>query len=341
MKCRKLCTFVAFWAVVIACAKGWSDEKTLYRKASPYATLVVTEDEQGLRTLRFGDDPAAQSIVKVGDPDHVEFAYVQAMLVTLSMVKEPQRVLVVGLGGGSLPSLLRKHYPRMTIDVVDIDADVVAVAKKFFGFREDAALRVYVEDGRHFIERCKRPYDIIFLDAYGVGDIPYDLATKEFLLAVRRTVGPKGVVAGNVWSRNCNILHDAMLRTYQEAFDDLYVIEATESENEIFLALPRKEAIDRDDLARRASRLSKDQEFRFDVGQYVTDAFYHADNKDPATRILLDKDKPREPKAEKPHSLTPNPQENSRIRGRFLRRRWASSADSAAAPSEVSPWPAA
>ncbi len=296
MKCRKLCTFVAFWAVVIACAKGWSDEKTLYRKASPYATLVVTEDEQGLRTLRFGDDPAAQSIVKVGDPDHVEFAYVQAMLVTLSMVKEPQRVLVVGLGGGSLPSLLRKHYPRMTIDVVDIDADVVAVAKKFFGFREDAALRVYVEDGRHFIERCKRPYDIIFLDAYGVGDIPYDLATKEFLAATRRATAPNGIVVGNVWSQNINHLHDAMLRTYQEAFDDVYVITISTCGNEIFLALPGKTPLDRADVAKRAAQLSKDTAFRFDIGEYVNDGFRHADVKDPKMRVLLDKDKASEEK---------------------------------------------
>ncbi len=293
MNRRKLCVLAGFLAVVIACGKALSEEKTLYKKASSYATLVVTEDEQGLRILRFGDEPDAQSIVKVGDPDHVEFEYVQAMLTALALVDQPQRVLVVGLGGGSIPSLLRKHYPRMTIDVVDIDPDVIALAKKYFGFHEDSLMRVYVEDGRRFIEKCKQPYDIIFLDAYGPGNIPYDLATKEFLLAARRAVGPKGVVAGNVWSLSSNSLHDAMLRTYQEAFDDLYVIIAKESGNEIFLALPRKQPIDRDDLARRASRLSKEQKFRFDVGQYVTDAFRHADKKDPSMRVLLDKDKPQ------------------------------------------------
>ena len=160
------------------------------------------------------------------------------MPVTLSWPRNPLRVLIVGLGGGTLPSLLRKHYPRMAIDVVDIDPDVVAVAKKYFGFHEDALMHAYVEDGRRFIEKCKQPYDIIFLDAFGPENIPYDLATKEFLLAVRRAIGPNGVVAGNVWSQSSNPLHDAMLRTYQEVFDDVYVIETGESENEIFLALP-------------------------------------------------------------------------------------------------------
>ena len=33
--------------------------------------------------------------------------------------------------------VLRKHYPNAAIDAAEIDPDVVDVAKKFFGFRED------------------------------------------------------------------------------------------------------------------------------------------------------------------------------------------------------------
>ena len=236
----RLFTLAGLTAVVAACGVVLAAETTLYRKASPYTTIVVTEGEGGLRTLRFGDDDARQSVVKVGDPDHVELQYAQAMPIALAVAPDPQRVLIVGLGGGTIPSLLRKHYPRLAIDVVDIDPGVVEVAKEFFGFREDAAMHVYVEDGRRYIEKCKRPYDIIFLDAYGSDNIPYDLATKEFLQAVRRAIGPKGVVAGNVWSSRNNPLYDAMVRTYQEVFDDLYVVDAKESGNRILLALPRQ-----------------------------------------------------------------------------------------------------
>ena len=147
----------------------------------------------------------------------------------------------------------------MTIDVVDIDPDIVEVAKKFFGFQEDASMHVYVEDGRRFIEKCKQPYDIIFLDAYGTNQIPYDLATKEFLLATRRATAPNGIVVSNVWSQLSNPLHDAMLRTYQEVFDDLYVVTIKTCENEIFLALPGKTPLDRASWhnARRGSRKTR------------------------------------------------------------------------------------
>ncbi len=293
MNHRKLCLFLVFSMAVSACLKASAEEKTLYRKASNFAELVVTEDEHGLRTLRFGDELTFQSIVKVGDPDHVVFEYLQAMPVALTMVKEPKRVLIVGLGGGSLPMLLRKHYPQMTIDVVDIDPDILTVAKTYFGFKEDASMQVHIEDGRSFIEKCKQPYDIIFLDAYGPDDIPYSLATKEFLQAVRRAVGPNGVVASNVWSQDSNALHDDMLRTYQEVFDDTYVVETMTSANEIFLGLPYKGAIERDDLAKRASALSKEQKFRFDVGRYVTIGYRHAVKNAPDAHVLLDKDRPK------------------------------------------------
>ena len=108
------------------------------------------------------------------------------MPLALALVAQPQRVLVVGLGGGSLPSLLRKHFPRLVIDVVDIDPVVVEVAKKFFGFREDAAMRVVVDDGRHYLQQYRDRYDIIFLDAFGDESTPYDLTTLEFLQSMRR-----------------------------------------------------------------------------------------------------------------------------------------------------------
>jgi spermidine synthase len=289
---RTSLTLVMLLAVAAACRAAPAAEKTLHRRASPFTTIVVGETEEGLRVLRFGDDGVRQSVVKVGDPDRVELPYARAMPVALALVEAPRRVLVVGLGGGTIPSLLHKHYPQMMIDVVDIDPGVVAVAREFFGFRADASLHVYVDDGRRYIEKCKPAlYDIIFLDAYGDQNIPYDLATKEFLQAARRATAPDGVVAANIWSNEHNPLHDAMVRTYQEAFDDLYVVHVKNCGNQILLALPRRQRIDRDELARRAARISREKKLRFDLGEYVSSGLQPLDKKDPAARVLLDKDR--------------------------------------------------
>ena len=66
------------------------------------------------------------------------------------MSEDPRRFLVVGLGGGTLPMFLRKHYPNATIDAVDIDPEFVDTAKNFLRFREDELMRAHIADGRQF-----------------------------------------------------------------------------------------------------------------------------------------------------------------------------------------------
>lgn len=281
---------LGFLVVLALCAVAPAEQKVLYEKESPYNVIVVTEDDQGLRTLWFEKDGVRQSVVKVGDPDHLELAYTRVMPVGLALVEKPQRVLIVGLGGGAIPGFLHKHYPRMTIDAVDIDPDVVDVARRFFGFREDATMRAYVDDGRRFIERCRDPYDVIFLDAYGSENIPYQLATQEFLATVRRALAPGGVVVANVWDRTSNPLYDSMVRTYQEVFADLHVLDVRWTGNQILLALGEKQPIRQDGLALRATAISRQENFPFDMGEFVIFGYRHPSKENARGRVLRDAD---------------------------------------------------
>jgi len=272
---------------VIACAA----ETVVHEKRSHYNTIFVTEDSNGLRTLLFERRGARQSVVKPGDPDHLELSYTRAAFVGLALCEEPRRVLVVGLGGGTLPTFLRKHYPNAAIDVAEIDPDVVDVAKKFFGFREDERMRVHVGDGRAFIEDVRQPqYDMIFLDAFGAESVPAHLTTQEFLQAVRRAVKPNGVVIGNVWGPFSNRLYASMLRTYQETFDEVLVMDVFGDFNNIFFALPRKQRLSRSELALAARKISAAKQFRFDLGDLVEYGFFHANEKNQDGRVLRDSD---------------------------------------------------
>ena len=293
MKNRRL-LLLGLLVILALCTIAPAQQKVLYEKQSPYNAIVVTEDGEGMRTLWFEKDGVRQSVVKVGDPDHIELPYARAMPAGLALVDKPRRVLIVGLGGGTIPGFLHKHYPDITIDVVDIDPDVVDVAKRYFGFREDATLHAYVDDGRRFIETCRDPYDVIFLDAFGSDSIPYHLATREFIEAVRRALTPGGIAVGNVWSSYSNPLYDSMVRTYQEVFDDLYILDVRGAGNKILLALPRRERISQDDLARRARAISTKKQFPFDMGDVVTYGYQHPKKKDSLGHVLTDKNKPKD-----------------------------------------------
>jgi spermidine synthase len=292
---------LTFFAVLLAFAAlvipALADESVLYENASAYSTILVTEDGEGLRTLRFEKGGARQSVVKPGDPEYLALPYASVMLAGLALSEEPRRILVVGLGGGTLPMFLRKHYPDATIDAVDIDPDVVYVAKEFFGFHEDSRMKAHVDDGRQFIEKSRQPYDVIFLDAFGNDSVPEHLTTQEFLRAVRRAVKPGGGVVGNLWGPGYNRLYDSMVRTYQEVFDELFILDVRNAGNKILLALPRKQPLSRDELMLMASKVSTAKRFRIDLGDLVNYGFLHAREKNQRGRVLRDVD-PAQPRQE-------------------------------------------
>ena len=270
---------------------GCTAQTVIYEQASPYNTIIVTEDHKGLRTLLFERGGGRQSVVKPGDPDHLELPYARVALAGLALCEEPRRILVVGLGGGTLPMFLRTHYPAATIDVAEIDPDVVDVAKKFFGFVEDERMRARVGDGRKFIERARQAdYDVIFLDAFGARDVPKQLTTQEFLQITRRALKPNGVVVSNVWRPASNPLYDSMVRTHQEAFEELFILDVPGDVNNIFLALPRRQPLVRSELALLARKISTAKRFRFDLGELVEYGFLHAPEKNPRSSVLRDAD---------------------------------------------------
>jgi spermidine synthase len=265
-------------------------DKVLYDKASAYNNIIVTEDESGLRVLRFEHNGARQSIAKPGDPTYLGFAYTRVAFAGLALTDEPRRIMIVGLGGGTMPMFLRHYYPNAAIDVVDIDPDVVQVAKEYFGFREDENMHAHVGDGRQFVESVREPYDVIFLDAFGTRNVPPHLTTIEFMRAVKRALRPGGAVIGNVWGRPVNPLYDSMVRTYQEVFDALYILEVPGTSNRILLALPRKQSIDRAQLVQLARRLGTEKRFAFDPGDITEDQFRSATRKGTSGRVLRDVD---------------------------------------------------
>ena len=280
-------------ALCFCAALARAQPTVLYEKPSLFGTIVVTEEQEGLRVLRFSRGGARQSLVKPGDPEYLGLPYAQVVFVGLALCAEPRRMLVVGLGGGTLPMFLRRHYPDAVIDAVDIDPDVVDVAKRFFGFREDGGMRAHVDDGRRFIEQVQRPYDAIFLDAFASTELPAHLTTQEFLRAVRRAVKPDGVVIGNLWGRNSNPLFDAMVRTYQEVFQELLILDVRGADNKILLALPRAQPLSRVELVERARGVSTAKRFRFDMGELAGYGYFRADLKNEKQRVLRDPEQPR------------------------------------------------
>jgi spermidine synthase len=275
-------------AAAALAAPSLAYESVLYEKTSAYSTIVVTDEGEGLRALRFGRNGVRQSLVKPGDPEYLGLPYARVALAGMGLCEEPRRILVVGLGGGTLPAFLRRHYPDAVIDAVDIDPEVAFVAREYFGFKEDARMRIHVTDGRKFIENVRQPYDAIFLDAFGSDAVPAHLTTGEFLQAVRRAVAPGGVVIGNIWDRAYNRLYDSMVRTYRAVFEELFVVAVGDSGNRILFALPRRQPLARAELAGVVRGSEAARRFQFDMGGLVERGLLSAEEEGAGGSVLRD-----------------------------------------------------
>ncbi len=240
-------------------------EKVLVARHSAFQAIRLTESAAGLRTLRFGSDGPAQSVVKAGDPRHLELPYARVLPACLAFAPDPRRILIIGLGGGSLPRFLHSHFPDTFVDVVELDPEVVDLAREYCGFEEDARLRVVVDDGRDFIEASSGGYDVIMLDTFDAESIPTHLVTLEFIRAVRKALQSEGIAIANVWGRATNPLYGSMLLTYRAAFEEVYILDVPAPGTKLFIALPHRREMTRGELIQKAREISLVRGFGYDL----------------------------------------------------------------------------
>lgn len=206
-------------------------EPSLYRQV-----LVYQDDDEQQRCLCFTRwcTIGRQSCQDLRQPQRLVFEYTQMMLGSLYLSPAPRSVLIIGLGGGTLPQTLERLLPQAQIDVVEVDPAVVRVAQQYFGFHADARVHVIVQDGRVYVRRALRGpqrYQLIMLDAYDQQYIPEHLLTREFLSEVHDLLTPDGIVAANTFSSSR--LYDNESVTYRAVFGPFYNLK---SGNRVILA---------------------------------------------------------------------------------------------------------
>ncbi|RMF86722.1 MAG: hypothetical protein D6736_14440, partial [Nitrospinota bacterium] len=198
--------------------------KVLYDRDSLYHRIIV-EEYNDIRYLRFSTD-IIQSAVSVKEPDKLVLHYTNYAHLAFLFHPDPHQILVIGLGGGSLPRKWHHDYPQARIDAVEIDPQVIEVAKRFFFFQEDDRLHAIAQDGRLFVQRTRTHYDLIFVDAYLSSRIPFHLTTREFFAEVKKKLTENGVVAFNLIGAlqgPKSQLFRSLYKTLQHVFPQVYV----------------------------------------------------------------------------------------------------------------------
>ncbi len=206
-----------------------------------YNDIFVSKDKSVLKlAFQWRGWYSPESEINLADPDDLPMLYPRAMSIAAVYPQDIKRVLVLGLGGGAIPSYLGRFLPDATIDTVELDPGVIDVAKKYFGIRETSRSHLYESDGRVFLNRHREPYDLIMVDAFTGSYIPFNLMTKEFYQLVRDRLAPHGAAAINILPGEK--LFDSNVRTLKLAFDN---IDFFHSGDEEVIVIGRLELVDR------------------------------------------------------------------------------------------------
>jgi spermidine synthase len=228
---------------------------------SEYNDIYISKRRnQLIMTFQLKGWDYTESVTNLEDPDDLPLHYSQVMTAaSLLYPAEVKRILMIGLGGGSISTYYGRAMPDVHIDTVELDQRVIDVAKQYFALRETPRVRYIAADGRVFLNRSKDKYDLILLDAYRGGYVPFHLLTREFYTLVKNRLTPGGAVAFNV--HDGTKLYHSTVRTLGEVFPtvDLY----PSGMGEVIATLSADPKFDRSVLATRAAALQERYKFRY------------------------------------------------------------------------------
>jgi len=184
----------AVLALLLASAAS-AKERILLERDSAYHRLYVTEDEN-YRWLRA--DNVWHTRMNLRDPHGRGLSYTDYADLAFLFNPQIRKVLVIGLGGGTIPKRFVRDYPQVSVVAVEIDPDVIKLAARYFDVHADRRLTIRESDGRMFLRRTTAKWDLIVLDAYYADSVPFFLATREFFDLARSRLSPGGVLMNNV-----------------------------------------------------------------------------------------------------------------------------------------------
>lgn len=177
---KRLGSLFKVWRVV------WSGQSTLNQD-------LKVLDFQGTARITTGGYTQSKRIT----PENVNegYWYYQAYSHELGQVPKPQ-ILILGLGGGTLVTLLKQRYPEAQIDGVDLDPTIVELGKTHLGLRQED-VHIFIDDALLFSQKLTKNYDLICVDVFQGNKMPESLEKVSFYRDLRVHLNPGGAVTIN------------------------------------------------------------------------------------------------------------------------------------------------
>jgi spermidine synthase len=139
-----------------------------------------------------------QSRMDLAEPDALVLEYTRTMMGFLLFKPEPSRVGMIGLGGGSLAKFCHRHLPAARIEVVEIDAQVIALREEFCIPPDSERFCVIEGDGAAVVADSRQRFEVLLVDGYDGEGLALALSSQRFYDDCRASLVPGGVLVVNL-----------------------------------------------------------------------------------------------------------------------------------------------
>lgn len=213
--------------------------------------------ENGLEKKLIYDGYTYSKIPKKGVFTHEYWDY----LLPLAYIHRNSKILLIGLGGGTVPWQLSMLNCNANITAVESSRQVVEIEGHFVGALQN--LSIVVGDGAEYIANAKEKYDLIILDAYVSRNIPSEFLRQKFVDDSFGALSENGIFAVNYIT---DLAMHAYLQLLMGSYKVFLVGTSALSANSIIIA---SKSLGKQELVRSAiTNMPHQSESRF-----ITDAY--------------------------------------------------------------------
>lgn len=215
------------------------NDKVLYEKQSDFHDIKVIENEIG-RFLHYKDTYQAGFI---DTPSYKgNLPYINYFTIPYLINPDIKNILLIGLGTGKIVNDWEKLFKNIeSIDVVDIEENILEIAKEFFGFEQASHTTFTLQDGLVFLRESKKKYDLIVVDVASDEGIDERFLSQDYMDLVKKSLAPKGLFVSNLCSspdfeHEENTFFRSIKELYESNFKQVSIFKGDESDRVYYKA---------------------------------------------------------------------------------------------------------
>jgi spermidine synthase len=127
-----------------------------------------------------------------------------------------ERILILGMGGGSSIELLREKFKyKGKIVAIEIDPVIIDIAKTEFNIKSSSHLKIECMDAADYVNKKTRKFDLILVDVFIDDKIPGKLLSRDFWRKLSTKTTPGGRILFNAFAdveKIKNVIEELELR---------------------------------------------------------------------------------------------------------------------------------